>query len=82
MSKYHKLVKQCKNHIDAIKQLRADADAAQEAGDCERWCELDDRANVLIEQLDEIVQAEYENVPYAKPRQAGIAGFWREAGIS
>ena len=34
-----------------------------------------------LSMLSEDIEAEYAEVPFSKPRQAGIAGFWREAGI-
>jgi len=36
---------------------------------------------VACDMLDQDIQAEYHNVPFAGPRQAGIDGFYREAGL-
>ena len=36
---------------------------------------------VEIAELDQILQEEYRDVPFAKARQAGIDGFWRESGL-
>lgn len=34
------------------------------------------------DKLAQDIEAEYWDVPFAKPRQQGIDGFWREAGLS
>jgi len=33
------------------------------------------------EKLAQDIEAEYWDVPFAKPRQQGMDGFWREAGL-
>lgn len=34
------------------------------------------------DKLAQDIEAEYWDVPFNKPRQQGIDGFWREAGLS
>ena len=34
-----------------------------------------------LDMLTQDIEVEYHDVPFAKPRQAGIDGFWREAGL-
>lgn len=48
---------------------------------CEQWQEVSEELAVLWANLDEWLQAEYEDVPYAKAARQGIAGFYREAGL-
>ena len=44
---------------------------------------LGEEATYLYQDIDELVyeiECEYADVPFAKTRNAGIAGFWREVG--
>lgn len=62
--------------------LAAEADtffAAQEV--YQKWQELDDSIQVERERIAQDLQAEYYDVPFAKPRQQGIERFWELAGI-
>lgn len=98
MSKYHKLVKQYQNQIQIIKDLRKQAkfyfDQADEITStdeasiskamalCEQGEVYDSQASELMMELAQDIEAEYYGVPFAKPREAGIAGFWRESGLA
>lgn len=53
-----------------------------------RACELADLAENAYQgmmsewdKLAQDIEAEYWDVPFAKPRQQGVDGFWREAGL-
>lgn len=95
MSKYHQLIKEYSETIAGIKadkkrqaQLRRKLDLAMEADDYDEIENLADEVAYLqdeiafcMSELDRLVQEEYASVPYNKPRQAGIAGFWRESGL-
>jgi hypothetical protein len=92
MSKYHRLVKEWGAEIAEAKELKAQyhklvlrANAARsetEANDLYIQAEAVYQEYLsLIDEMDMFVQAEYYDVPFTKPRQAGIDGFWREAGL-
>lgn len=59
--------------LDAIARVFELADMAEQA--------YQDMLNER-DKLAQDIEAEYWDVPFAKPRQQGIDGFWREAGLS
>lgn len=95
MSKYHELIKTYADEIAEIKALKGEYDgliAKVNAIDPVVHPEPDwdalDEANeiyqimcICYDKLQQDIEAEYYDVPFAKPRQAGIEGFWRESGL-
>lgn len=95
MAKYHQLVEVFKEDIEYIKELEKEQEKlrlemqALDMNDPDELSEVVDLSMTLDEVQAEIsfgrhllsqaIEREYENVPFQKPRLAGIAGFWREA---
>ena len=49
--------------------------------DIQDMADLNNELQRNRQELAAVIEYEYETVPYDKPRNAGIAGFWREAGL-
>lgn len=95
MAKYHELVEEYEDWIEGIKadqaewqQAKAEFEAAQAAGDFDAWAERAEELGYLGDEIAESraaltarIREEYDSVPFRATRQAGIAGFWREAGL-
>jgi chromosome condensin MukBEF ATPase and DNA-binding subunit MukB len=97
MAKYHRMVEWFKEDIEYIKKLKAEYETLKaeirklDNGDPANYerladlyndgAELDDEIRHAIYVLEDLVNREYELVPFAKPRNAGITGFWRESGL-
>lgn len=70
--------------IDVVDERgRIDWDKVDEKNDlCEQRAEVQTELNQYLAELDHEITVEYGDVPFAKPRQAGIDGFYRESGLA
>ena len=91
MNKYHELAKTHSDEIAEIKKLKtryaAMVDQANDADDDDAEMLYQNAEKVyqdMVEKLVELqanVEAEYATVPFAKTRAAGVAGFYKAAGL-
>ena len=85
---YEKLIEDCISEIEEVKELRAKAQAeieqAQDDGLESHYNEADrlwEKADVILDEIQDIVENAYYEVPFSKPRQQGKKRFWELAGI-
>ena len=89
---YEKLHSEMLDKIEKIKELRAQAraenykaDGATDADTAEKHYNAADalwaQADVLHEEVHDVVENAYYEAPFAKARDQGKAAFWSLAGI-
>ena len=81
MSKYHELVKDYAGWIEQIKAQQAELDKMQCTYSDQDVADVNNELQETRQALAAAIEYEYETVPYCRPRNAGISGFWREAGL-
>lgn len=80
-AEYESLIEQV-NAIDPVVHPEPDFEALAKLNALEEEAhELYEELYAAWDMLSQDIEAEYYNVPYSKPRQQGIDGFWREAGL-
>lgn len=47
----------------------------------QKWQDLADNYQIAADKLSQDIDAEYHEVPFAKPRQQGIEKFWELTGL-
>lgn len=79
---YERLARQA-DEINPVLHPEPDFVAIAEADDlAQRAQQAYDGLMCEWEKLSQDIEAEYWDVPFAKSRDAGIEGFWREVGLS